>query len=297
VNKKVIIVFIALLGSGLFFYKFKSVTIRPIKEINKAETHQEESFHTKSSLETLKKYETQLDEKLTESRTWKEIQDFSTPSAILLYEKKLDKEKLKNIISKTIPKTIQCLKKNFCGVTPDKDDGYFDPNNTPGHKSIERLLQITNNHYNELDVQGLITQEDLIELIGFEHSEISELATSLWIKGENSIPELLERSEQWKGESGAKIYALLSNKIPKDERSNFIESLKKTLSSKDPYTLLSIVEKLKVMPLTIDEFREILVPVCQFQYKEDQKHNWLAFRKNISDTAIANNSTLDEFCP
>lgn len=185
---------------------------------------------------------------------------------------------------------LKCLDVDFCGMERDsEDDPYFDPTGTVAHKTIERSLQLMIAAVDiSPDLRGKLNPALLERVAEIQSERIQSLVAEL-IPTEGAI-NISERQDEIKkieaaleknsqGKARASLLVAMS-KDKKNNRDDLVSSLQKTFSEADTYTIVSVVENLKFMNLSLDELAKTTVYLCRLKI-DDYEHNWKAVKSNV----------------
>jgi hypothetical protein len=241
--------------------------------------------------EQVEKLAKELEVSVSKRDTFIKLNDYRiTPKKFLKSQNSPDLIKYLKGTAKDLNK---CLKEDFCGTRPDAD-GYFDANQTPGHKLLARTLEILN----ESDTKEL-DEIEFLDLLDHNNEKILSNATELFSKSNPTDEELksfLEKSrtlgENYKTEV---FYTLLSNSS-KMNRSMIIEELALQLKSADPYSIVSFFQKLEKLDVNQSEIELITKSGCHLK---DSEIAWNSFSHNFKKYTKKNSIslTIEEVCP
>lgn len=268
-------------------------------EENKDLPHNSQSeVRAKTSQELIKKLEVNLTERQAKSDEWQEIHNFTIP-AENFFDTGHSPQKVLEIINAGIQETLTCINIDFCGAKPEPGTGYFDPNRTPAHITIIRLLDIKLKNFDQFNNQ--IATDDLLRTLKLNQSEIIERALQLLSKQltEQDWREVLEVSRTWTGESSRVGMKYLSSYILRGEnRRELINQARLKLQTAPPFTAISVLEGLNEAG-TVDqrEFEILAKSSCHF--KDKARHNWLAIKRNLDLIAEKTHTgyELADICP
>jgi hypothetical protein len=218
-----------------------------------------------------------FNKQILNDENWKSINDYSIPPANLVTSEK--SEKLFKLAIENIETLSVCLMKDYCGMEKKSDqDAYFDDAKTPGHILLGRNLEIISE---ALKINGKWKDEvdwDLIrELSNNKNEKIQKLAFYLLFNyGEKTDlkNEAMSLMRSYKGQ--ARALALLDLSAGRDTKSHrqLVHLISQTFLLNDPNTVISVLEKMGRMKLSVLELKELSKSICHFQDDELGGHNW-----------------------
>ena len=231
----------------------------------------------------VKKLAKNIDTALTNEQLFTNLNDYRISTQKIIGS--FSKEELTSYLKKVSNELNECLKKDFCGTTPDKD-GYFDDSQTPGHKLLARSLQILN----EMEEVNLVELE-LESFLEYSNELILSQAAELFSKSDPSEEEtisFLNKATQLGGDYKSSIFiSLLKSNMSKDL---IVGELSKQFKGSDNYSVISFFQKLNEVDLSAGEVRDLLSSSCHIK---ENKISWNSLKYNVSKYSKEKGYSLD----
>ncbi|MDD4973450.1 MAG: hypothetical protein PHY93_03820 [Bacteriovorax sp.] len=243
----------------------------------------------------LERLERNLKIETLQDENWAQVNDYSITAKNLVNKKNANH--LFKLTNGSIANLAGCLKKDFCGMERrSENDSYFDKNKTPGHILLARNLSIM---LESLRINPELQREidwDLIrELTDNSNDTIQVLAIEL-IKDfsviESDPENLFKLVDNYKGNAKADALTELSKNSSSSERQLLVNSLEKAFAADDPNTVISVVEKLKKMNLSVDEMTKVSKNLCHYKEKGTEDPNWKMIKYDMGKVSI----DLEKIC-
>lgn len=280
------------------------------KEVSDLEFSVEENNLNKSMLSDIaddrQKLEKRIPPKIVAHKTWETILNFSIPPEKLIEACRDQPVTLKETIISALPYLHSCLSGDYCGMSPLKDDPYFDPNNTLAHNLMDRMLRaLLLIEQSEPGTVKDLRADDLFGHLEVDNDNVRIAAVKLILskdQSEKTIRKLLSSVEKMEGSEDIQgnIYALLDDMTKQKEnlRNDYIRSLSSALSSNNHHKVISILEKLSTLDLTLDELVTISKNPCKMEKVSSLEHNWKAVRFYLSKYARQRklSTSIEEIC-
>lgn len=209
----------------------------------------------------------------------------------------IPKEKLIHYSKKLSLKLTKCIKKDFCGTTPDKE-GYFDETSTPAHSLLARSLELL-----DLNLEGNETDLSEIpfnELIQIENTKVLKNTASLLLKSNPSDSELEDFLDLSQDLDGAKkqvfFTTLIINSSP-NQRESVVSSLAAQFKSSDPYSIVAFFQKINDLSLTREELIKLASSGCHL--KMENEISWNSYRFHLKKYIDEKRMDIDvnQICP
>jgi translation initiation factor 2 beta subunit (eIF-2beta)/eIF-5 len=179
----------------------------------------------------------------------------------------------------------ECLKKDFCGTTPDAD-GYFDEGQTPGHKLLARSLQ-TLNELEDLDLEGL----ELESFLEYSNELILSQTAELFSKSNPSQEEtisFLKKTTNLDGDNKSSVFiSLLKENINKED---IVTELANQLKNSDNYSIVSFFQRIHSVDISEDQVTRLVGSSCHI--KENQI-SWNSFKHNLGKYSKSKGYSID----
>lgn len=219
----------------------------------------------------VKKLAKKISSELTSEQLFYELNNYRVSTTTII--KNFKSEKLNNYLKNITSELNECLKRDYCGTKPDSD-GYFDENQTPGHKLLARSLEILN-EMKDVDLQDIDFESFLDYSNPLILSETAELFSKTDPSDEETIT-FLNKASKLDGDFKSQVFlTLLKTDMKKDL---IVSELAKQLKDSDNYSIVSFFQNVQEIDLSSSELTELISSSCHIK---ENKISWNSLKYNL----------------
>ena len=232
-------------------------------------------------------------EKTDNSLLWNNLNNYEIKTDHLL--KTHSPASISKEIQGNVPKIINCLNEDLCGMKPSPGKAYFDNSETHSHKILKRELSILNELIEDRKVHINDVKLPYEQLISLKNQEIKKLTIDLYTHDNTaaSFSQLLSISKDLTNESKAYLYSKAFQNIQnKTIQNEYFQSLLKSIHSKNSFEVTLILEQSKSFGLSQNQFEEVIKNSCRFKFDEDESQNWSEVRYSLNEAIKLQNYSL-----
>jgi hypothetical protein len=239
-----------------------------------------------------------LPEKVTMTKAYQAFVNPTLSSPLYLRNAGVRPKEGKEFLSAAFSNLKNCFLEG-CGQGPDSE-GFFDPGLTVATLSLKRILEITAEDPDKLDVKDWLETEDLVDMLNSTNKGLRKAALKnlFNITSPTKVfKEVLTYSRDLEGYSAGDVVAELKPFLNQNNIQEFIDNIEAIAREKDSFTITEVLENVDSIKVTRSQIEQIGTPLCRFVGKKKEAGNVKAMDYSLNNMAQSEmNLKLSSYC-